>query len=42
MGGGSFYIAKRYSKAKNKYRKSHDTKKPSIFNIYSDANNLYG
>ena len=42
MGGSSFYIAKRYSKAKNKYRKSHDTKKPSIFNIYSDANNLYG
>ena len=42
MRGGIFYIAKRYSKANNKYMQSYDAKKPSKYIIYLDANNLYG
>ena len=40
--GGTFYIAKRYSKANNKYMKNYDPKKPSKFLTYLDINNLYG
>ena len=39
---GIFYIAKRYSKANNKYMKNFDPKKPSKFITYLDMNNLYG
>ena len=35
-------ITKIYSKANNKYMQSYGNKKPSICNIYLDANNLYG
>ena len=43
MGGGISYIAKRHSKtANNKYMKSYDEYKESIFIMYLDANNLYG
>ena len=42
MRGGMSYIAKRYSKANNKYMHSYDAKKPSKFITYLDANNLYG
>ena len=42
MRGGIFYIAKRYSKADNKYMKSYDVNKLSKFITYLDANNLYG
>ena len=37
--GGISYIAKRYSKASNKYMKNYDTKKPSKFITYLDMNN---
>ena len=40
--GGISYIAKRFSKANNKYMKSYDAKKPSKFITYLDAKNLYG
>ena len=40
--GGISYIAKRYSKANNKYMKDYDPKKPSKFITYLDMNNLYG
>ena len=40
--GGIFYIAKRYSKANNKYMKNYDPTKPSIYISYLDMNNLYG
>ena len=36
------YIAKRYSKANNKYMKNYDAKKSSKFITYLDMNNLYG
>ena len=36
------YIAKRYSKANNKYVKNYDPKKPSRFMTYLDMNNLRG
>ena len=42
MRGGISYIAKRYSKANNKYMQSYDAKKTSKFITYLDANNLYG
>ena len=38
---GISYIAKRYAKA-NKYLNDYDPKKPSIFILYLDMNNLYG
>ena len=41
MRGGIFYIAKRYSKVKNKYMKFYDHNKPDKY-IMLDANNLYG
>ena len=40
--GGISYIAKRYSKANNKYMKNYDPTKPSIYISYLDMNNLYG
>ena len=40
--GGVSYIAKKYSKANNKYMKNYDPKKPSKFITYLDMNSLYG
>ena len=40
--GGISYIAKRYSKANNKYMKDYDPTKPSKNISYLDLNNLYG
>ena len=40
--GGISYIAKRHSKANNKYMQSCDVHKPSKFTMYLDVNNLYG
>ena len=40
--GGISYIAKRFSKANNKYIQSYDNKKPRLFIVYLDVNNLYG
>ena len=42
MRGGISCIAKRHSKANNKYTKCYDSSEESIYNIYLDANNLYG
>ena len=42
MRGGISYIAKRYSKANNKYMKCYDSNKESVLIVYLDANNLYG
>ena len=42
MRGGISNIAKRFSKANNKYMQSYDDKKPSKYITYLDANNLYG
>ena len=39
---GISYIAKRYSKANNKYLNHYDPKKPSTFILYLNMNNLYG
>ena len=39
---GISYIAKRHSKANNKYMQSYDDKKSSKYITYFDANNLYG
>ena len=36
------YIAKRFSKANNKYMKSYDNSKPSKHIMYLDTNNLHG
>ena len=40
--GGISYIAKRYSKANNKYMQSYDVNEPSKRITYLDANNLCG
>ena len=40
--GGISYIAKRYTKANNKYMKNYDPTKPSMFIPYPDMNNLHG
>ena len=42
MKGGISCIAKRYSKANNKYIQSYDVNKPSKFILYLDVNSLYG
>ena len=42
MRGGISYIAKRNSKANNKYMKNYDSSEESKFIIYLDVNNLYG
>ena len=42
MRGGISYIAKRYSKANNKYIKSYDDNKSSKYIMNLDASNLYG
>ena len=42
MRGCISYIAKRHSKASNKYIKCYDSSKESKFIMYLDANNLYG
>ena len=39
--GGISYIAKRYTKANNKYMSDYDSNKPSTFITYLDKNNLY-
>ena len=40
--GGISYIAKRYSKANNKYMADYDSSEESKFIVYLDANNVYG
>ena len=40
--GGISYIAKRHSKANNKYCPDYDKNKPSTFISYLGMNNLYG
>ena len=42
MRGGISYIAKRHSKANNKYMECYDSNKESNYITYLDANNLYG
>ena len=42
MRGGFSYIAKRHSKANNKYMECYDSSKESIYITYLDENNLYG
>ena len=42
MRGGISYIAKRCSKANNKYMKDYDNTEETIYIMYFDANNLYG
>ena len=42
MREGISYIAKRHSKANNKYIENDDNTKENIFIMYFDANNLYG
>ena len=42
MRGGISYIAKRHSKANNKYMECYDSSEKSKYIIYLDANNLYG
>ena len=41
-GGTTSYIAKRHSKANNKYMKDYESDKEDEFIIYVGANNLYG
>ena len=40
MRGGISYIAKRHSKANNKYMKCYDSSEKSKYITYLDANNL--
>ena len=40
--GGISYIAKRHSKANNKYMQSYDVSEPTKLTTYLDLNNLYG
>ena len=40
--GGISCIAKRHSKANNKYMKNYDPAKPSLYISYLDLNNLHG
>ena len=42
MRGGISYIAKRHSKANNKYMETYDSSEESKCIMYLDANNLYG
>ena len=42
MRGGISYIAKRHSKANNKYMECYGISKESMYITYLDANNLYG
>ena len=42
MRGGISYIAKRHSKANNKYMKDYESEKEDKFIIYLYADNLYG
>ena len=42
MRGDISYIAKRYSKANNKYMTDYDSSEESMIIICLDANNLYG
>ena len=42
MRGGISYVAKRYSKANNKYCPDYDKTKPEKYIAYIDMNNLYG
>ena len=42
MRGGISYIAKRYSKANNKYMQPYGVNKPSKFIVYMDENKSYG
>ena len=42
MTGGISYIAKKHSKANNKYMQSYDVNKPSKFLMHLGANNLLG
>ena len=42
MRGGISYIANRYGKANNKYIKDYNETLSSKYNMYLDANNLYG
>ena len=42
MSGGISYIAKRQTKANNKYIECYDSSKESKYITYLDANNLYG
>ena len=42
MRGSISYIAKRYSKANNEYMGDYDKSKETVYNMYFDANNVYG
>ena len=42
MRGGISMISTRYARANNPYLEDHDSEKPTSYNIYTDANNLYG
>ena len=42
MREGISYIAKRHSKANNKFMQSYHVNEPNTFIVYLDADNLYG